>query len=152
MTAQIGETLHYRGESLTMATEPLESYFAMGGAHPGFAANSTALHRGYVGSWEITRERLYLVELTATLDGGMPASLESIFPGVPGSRVRPLVLRHPAYPAGQAAALRPRGLPECVRARPDARDRKGRRPAHMGAGRTCTGTSGDSAATGEGSR
>jgi hypothetical protein len=83
MTAQIGENLHYRGESVTMATEPLESYFAMGGAHPGFEDNSTALHRGYVGSWEITGERLYLVEMTGAIEGGMPASLESIFPGFP---------------------------------------------------------------------
>lgn len=151
MTAQIGETLHYRGESLTMATEPLESYFAMGGAHPGFAANSTALHRGYVGSWEITRERLYLVELTATLDGGMPASLESIFPGFPdrvfahwycgtlripqGKRLRYV---HGGYLSEYERDLMLE-IEKGVVLRTWVRD-------------NVTGTSGDSAATGEGSR
>lgn len=47
MTAQIGENLRYQGKSVTMATEPLESYFSLGGAHPGFEVSSTALRRGY---------------------------------------------------------------------------------------------------------
>ena len=83
MTAQIGETLHYRGESLTMATEPLESYFAMGGHNPGLWPSNTALHRGYEGCWEIKEGRLYLVKLTAIFFSGTPASLESVFPGYP---------------------------------------------------------------------
>jgi len=83
MTAQIGETLHYRGESLTMATEPLESYFAMGGHNPGLWPSNTALHRGYEGCWEIVDGRLYLVSLSGSLWGGMKASLESMFPGFP---------------------------------------------------------------------
>lgn len=83
MTAQIGEYLRYLGEGVTMATEPLASYFAMGGHHPGFETSSTALHRGYVGSWEIAGGRLYLLKLTAVLEGGMDASLESVFPGFP---------------------------------------------------------------------
>ena len=81
MTAQIGETLHYQGESLTMATEPLESYFAMGGHNPGLWPCNTALHRGYEGCWEITDGRLYLVKLTALFFSGTPASLQSVFPG-----------------------------------------------------------------------
>ncbi len=66
-----------------MCTEPLQNYFDIGGHHPGFMASSTALHRGYVGSWEISGGRLYLVKLTAVLETGRDASLESVFPGFP---------------------------------------------------------------------
>lgn len=83
MTAQICEYLKYRGEGVNMCTEPLESYFDMRGYRPNFMKNSTALHRGYVGAWEIAGGRLYLVKLTAVLETGRDASIESVFPGFP---------------------------------------------------------------------
>ena len=70
MTAQIAERLHYQGEDVAMCTNPLSDYFAMGGTNPRFESNCTALWRGYVGSWEIVDDRLYLVELSGTLEGG----------------------------------------------------------------------------------
>ena len=60
MTAQIAERLHYQGEDVAMCTNPLSDYFAMGGVNPRFESNCTALWRGYVGSWEIVNDRLYL--------------------------------------------------------------------------------------------
>ncbi len=51
MTAQIGERLRYEGGGMTMATEPLETYFALGGEWPSFGFVSTALWRDYVGRW-----------------------------------------------------------------------------------------------------
>jgi hypothetical protein len=83
MTAQIGEYLRYQGEGVSMCTQPLGDYFAMGGTKPAFQANSTALWRGYVGGWEIVAGRLYLVKLTGTLMDGSQASLETVFPGFP---------------------------------------------------------------------
>lgn len=83
MTAQIGEYLRYQGQGHTIATEPLQSYFNMGGQHPGFMDTSTALWRGYVGCWEIVGGRLYLVKITAELNSGGRATLESVFPGFP---------------------------------------------------------------------
>jgi hypothetical protein len=83
MTAQIGEYLRYRGEGVSMCTEPLGDYFAMGGRMPEFQANCTALWRGYVGGWEIVAGRLYLVKLTGTLMDGSEACLETVFPGFP---------------------------------------------------------------------
>jgi hypothetical protein len=81
MTAQTGENLTYRGESVTMFTEPLESYFLMGGQRPDFGMMSTALSRGYIGSWEIVQGRLYLVKLSDLNDRDV--GLDLLFPGYP---------------------------------------------------------------------
>lgn len=83
MTAQIAEKLRYRGEDVTMCTNPLSDYFAMGGVNPRFESNCTALWRGYVGSWEIIDDRLYLVGLNGKLEDGTNASLATIFPEFP---------------------------------------------------------------------
>ncbi len=66
-----------------MCTNPLSSFFALGGTNPGFESNCTALWRGYVGSWEIIDGRLYLIGLSGTLKGGVEASLATIFPDFP---------------------------------------------------------------------
>lgn len=63
MTAQISEGLIYEGQQLSMCTNPLGDYFAMGGDRPRFEDNCTALWRGYVGTWEIVDGRLYLIKL-----------------------------------------------------------------------------------------
>ena len=83
MTAQIAERLHYQGEDVAMCTNPLSDYFAMGGVNPRFESNCTALWRGYVGSWEIVDDRLYLVGLSGTIEGGADATLATIFPDFP---------------------------------------------------------------------
>ena len=83
MTAQIVEKLRYQSEDVAMCTNPLSDYFAMGGTNPRFESNCTALWRGYVGSWEIVDDRLYLICLNGTLEDGTQASLETIFPGYP---------------------------------------------------------------------
>ncbi len=81
MTAQIGEKLIYDGRKVSMCTEPLSDYFAFGGHRAEFEFTCTALWRGYVGTWEIVNERLYLVGLTGTLKDGRDATLETVFPG-----------------------------------------------------------------------
>jgi hypothetical protein len=83
MTAQIAEKLLYQGERVAMCTNPLNDYFVMGGFNPRFESTSTALWRGYVGSWEIVADRLYLVDLSGTLEDGSDATLETVFPGFP---------------------------------------------------------------------
>jgi hypothetical protein len=83
MTAQFAENLKYRGEDLEMCTTPLSDYFAMGGNNPRFDSNCTALWRGYFGSWEIVDDRLYLIELSGTLEDGTEASLATVFPEYP---------------------------------------------------------------------
>ena len=66
-----------------MMTLPLADFFATGGRSPDFRAPHTALWRGYIGSWEILNDRLYLIALRGHLRGGMAATLESVFPGFP---------------------------------------------------------------------
>jgi len=83
MTAQISEGLIYEGQQLSMCTNPLGDYFAMGGDRPRFENNCTALWRGYVGTWEIVDGRLYLIKLRGDLEGGGEASLATIFPDYP---------------------------------------------------------------------
>ena len=83
VTAQIGEKLIYEGREVSMCSEPLGDFFAFGGHHPEFEFTCTALWRGYVGTWEIINDRLYMVGLTGMLKDGSEATLESVFPGFP---------------------------------------------------------------------
>jgi hypothetical protein len=70
MTAQISEKLLFEGERPAMCTNPLGDYCPLGGELPNFASNCTALWRGYVGTWEIINDRLYLVDLSGELESG----------------------------------------------------------------------------------
>lgn len=86
MTAQIGEILRYGGNTVRMCDTPLSDYFALGGQRPEPDFDSfscTALWRGYVGTWEIVDDRLYLVDLAGDLEDGSPASLATVFPNYP---------------------------------------------------------------------
>jgi hypothetical protein len=83
MTAQIAERLIFEGQEHELFTEPLENYFEQGGINPGFESLSSDLWRGYVGTWEIQADRLYLVDLNGSLQSGELATLESVFPGIP---------------------------------------------------------------------
>ena len=83
MTAQIAERLLYQGEPVAMCTEPLERYFVLSCVFPKFEANCTALWRGYVGSWEIVNDRLYLIGLEGILEDGTNVSVSTFFPGFP---------------------------------------------------------------------
>ena len=83
MTAQIGEKLIFEGREVSMCSEPLSDYFAFGGSNPEFEFTCTALWRGYVGTWEIINDRLYMIRLTGTLKDGTDATLETMFPGYP---------------------------------------------------------------------
>ncbi len=90
MTAQFGERLNYDGQEMSMCTEPLGDYFALGGVNPGFGQewplDCTALWRGYVGSWAVLGDRLYLVAIhNLASDGADTNFLETIFPGHPDS-------------------------------------------------------------------
>jgi|CryBogDrversion2_7_1035282.scaffolds.fasta_scaffold24592_2 hypothetical protein len=83
MTAQITEKLIYEGERYAMCTNPLDVYLSLSDLGIEFESTSTALWRGYVGTWEIKDDRLYLIKLNGTLNGGSEADLETVFPGYP---------------------------------------------------------------------
>jgi hypothetical protein len=81
MTAQFTEQIVLNGQKRSLCTDPLESFFEMTGIHPEFDATSTALWRGYVGTWEVLNERLYLIDLNAKLKSGQKVGVRTIFPG-----------------------------------------------------------------------
>lgn len=81
MTAQIPERLHHAGREVAMTTTPLEDFFGYGGKPVPFGRPSTALWRGYVGEWEITGDRLYLIGLDGVLRSGEQVTLGDVFPG-----------------------------------------------------------------------
>lgn len=83
MTAQFTEQIVLNGQKRSLCTDPLESFFEMADVHPEFMATCTALWRGYVGTWEVNNERLYLVGLDGRLKSGQIARLETIFPEFP---------------------------------------------------------------------
>lgn len=71
------------GKQQALCSYPLASYFALGGESVAFRASSTALSRGYIGTWEILDQRLYLIRLQGWLQDESPVSLETVFPGYP---------------------------------------------------------------------
>ena len=91
MTAQFSELLMLEGKQHSLCSYPLASYFALGGESVAFRASSTALSRGYIGTWEILdqgpdqgqSQRLYLIRLQGWLQDESPVSLETVFPGYP---------------------------------------------------------------------
>ena len=83
MTAQIAEELYYKGECYSMCSNPLSMYFSLVEIKPAFEETSTALWRGYVGSWEIIDDRLYLIGLRGKLMDGTKVSVSTFFPDYP---------------------------------------------------------------------
>lgn len=83
MTAQASEVLIYKGESLTMCSTPLDVYLENIGRPIRFQGLSTACWRGYVASWEVVADRLYITDISAIFDDGRDVSLEDLFPGYP---------------------------------------------------------------------
>lgn len=80
MTAQIPERLLYEGVERDMFTEPLESFFEMGGERPQWPSECSALWRGYLGSWRVVDGRLYLIGLSGMFEDAPPVHLEQVFP------------------------------------------------------------------------
>jgi len=84
-TAQIPERIVYEGTEGFLFTEPLESYFTRDNPRPEFASPHTACWRGYIGSWEIREDTLYLTDLKAWMrdkEGkAAPVEFEKVFPG-----------------------------------------------------------------------
>ena len=81
MTSQASEILIYNGEQLLMASLPLERYFAKVNAKPKFVSPITANWRGYIGTWEIKEDKLYIIDFKGWLEGNNVVSIEYIFPG-----------------------------------------------------------------------
>jgi hypothetical protein len=63
MTAQAPEIIYYRGNKYRLIVEPLEMYLRKKIIKPRIKRYSTANRRGYIGTWKIENEKLYLEKL-----------------------------------------------------------------------------------------
>ena len=79
MTTQAGEILSYNGEKTTIATEPLKPYLETR-SDISFIFESTALVRGYIGSWKIKNKKLFLVSLIGFIKNKERVDLNYLFP------------------------------------------------------------------------
>ena len=79
MTIQAGDILSYNGEKTTIATEPLKPYLKTR-SDVSFIYKSTALVRGYIGTWEIKSKKLYLVSLAGFIENNEKVDLNYLFP------------------------------------------------------------------------
>jgi hypothetical protein len=80
MTAQAGDHIHYQGEELTMATEPLEQYLCRLENRPVFRVFSTACWRGYQASWTVREGKLWLTGLTGYIKDYEMVGMDFLFP------------------------------------------------------------------------
>ena len=79
MTIQAGDILSYNGEKTTIATEPLKPYLETR-SDVSFIFKSTALVRGYIGTWKIKNKKLYLVTLVGFIENNEKVNLKYLFP------------------------------------------------------------------------
>lgn len=79
MTAQVSEILTYKGESLSLCSNPLSPFLA--NSNFDFQSTSTACWRGYIGYWAIENDRLYLKKISGHLKNGQRVNLDTLFPG-----------------------------------------------------------------------
>jgi hypothetical protein len=86
MTAQTPEKLIYEGSELALCSEPLALFPGVERVEAPYFAPSTALWRGYVGTWAIESDRLYLKSLRRAkrvAGQGVNVGIEDLFPGFP---------------------------------------------------------------------
>lgn len=86
MTAQAAEVLMHKGEHLSLCSEPLGEFLKTIHSPIKFYAPSTALWRGYIGTWAIEGGHLYLVKLKAFVQNGEDVEdvgLSYLFPDYP---------------------------------------------------------------------
>ena len=83
MTAQISENLLYKGKDYSMCTQPLDVYLNICDIKFESTTRCTALWRGYVGSWEIIDDRLYLIGISGDTHEYGELKLTTFFPSFP---------------------------------------------------------------------
>lgn len=82
MTAQFNEILHFQGDTHCLCTHPLSTYFKITDNWPDLPPLSSACWRGYVGTWVIENDRLFLLKITTRFQNEAELlSLNDLFPG-----------------------------------------------------------------------
>ncbi len=80
MTVQRSDRLIYLGETVSLWSQPLDVYFKLARIVPRFAIHRTDNWRGYIATWEIIGERLYLKYINAETEDGTKVTLATFFP------------------------------------------------------------------------
>ena len=79
MTAQSPEVLILDGQTHALCTEPLARYLRLASIEGIFRATNSACWRGYIGTWEVVDDRLWLTAIEGNLKSGEIANLETLF-------------------------------------------------------------------------
>jgi hypothetical protein len=80
MTIQVPDHIIYEGERLLTWSFPLEPYYE-DHPPPRFGIFHTGLRRGYVATWGLEGETLYLIGIEVRRPDGTVAGLAELFPG-----------------------------------------------------------------------
>lgn len=81
MTVQVKERLIFKGEEFEISELPLEQYLSSLTVKLKLFPPSTACWRGYIGTWEIKKDGLYLVDLIYYNESGSNGGIEYLFQG-----------------------------------------------------------------------
>ena len=77
--AKTSELLIYNGRKLSFQEEPLEAYLQHHDIEDAFISYSSENERGYIGIWEIVKDRLKLVELKGFDHNMKMVGIEDLF-------------------------------------------------------------------------
>ena len=84
MTAQVPDRLHFQEQCYRIFSEPLYQWLSKRqNRNVGFKRGNTACRRGYVGEWEVTEDRLYLINIHGGSSKGLPVTVGDLFPDSP---------------------------------------------------------------------
>lgn len=81
MTIQVPDLIYYEGRRRELYATPLESYFDRGGVRPAMESSYSALWRGYVATWRLEGNRLFLVHLAPGIADSTKLTVGTLFPG-----------------------------------------------------------------------
>ncbi|MDD1474991.1 hypothetical protein MEO41_27530 [Dolichospermum sp. ST_sed4] len=83
MTAQRADIIIIEGKEYPLFTNPLEDYWTEENPKPPIGWPKTSCWRGYIATWEIIDENLYLTDITIRTPNG-EAGLDYVFPNSTG--------------------------------------------------------------------
>ena len=67
MTAQAADVLVHEGEDRRLCTNPLEQYWSAENPRPVFRVWNTSNWRGYIATWQLRDEKLWLLDIRGTV-------------------------------------------------------------------------------------
>ena len=83
MTALRADIIFIKGVQYSLFTNPLEDYWTKKNPKPPIGLTMTSCWRGYIATWEIIDDCLYLIDITFRTPDG-EAGLEYAFPNTTG--------------------------------------------------------------------